>query len=122
MFARVVDQQLIQFPLIAEVLLRRLTLVNDLLQVDRPSLPHDLPADDAASLAIDCGQDVGFVFFSPMKVNSSSNSTVSFSAGWGVAGKLAAWALTQFATLWGLTPRCRPIRRRLLPSTYNCRA
>ncbi len=104
MFARVINQQLIQFPLITEVLSRPATLVNDLLHDGGLSLPHHLPAYNAARLTVDRCQDVGFVFFSPMKVNSSSNSTVSFSAGWGISGKRAACALTQLATLWGLTP------------------
>lgn len=89
-FAGIIHQQLIQLPLITEVVFRPLALVNNLLHDSGLSLPHHLPAHNAARLAIDRRQDVGFVFFSPIKVNTSSNSTVSFSAGCGVSGKLAA--------------------------------
>ncbi len=118
--AWVIHQQLVHLPLITEVLPCPSALVNHWLHHLRLSLPDHLPAHNASRLTIHRRQDVGFVFFSPMKVNSSSNSSVSFSAGCGVSGRLAACALIQLATLCALmripmkssseSGLCRPVR------------
>jgi len=58
------------------------------------------PPHDATGGSLDEGEDVGFVFLSPMKVYNSSCSTTFTSAGrGGVAGKVATCALTQLITV-----------------------
>jgi hypothetical protein len=82
----------------------------------------DMPSQNAAGRSVYKGDDEGFLFLYSMKVCSSSISMVSTSSGIGAGGSWAAWAFTQLATLWWLTPRCRAIRLRFMPSTYNCTA
>src|SRR5690606_22437369 len=81
-------------------------------------LEGNCPTEDTPSSPVNEGYNVGFVFLHSMKVWSSSISTPCTSSGCGAGGSWAACALPQFATLCGLTPNWRPVRRRLLPSTY----
>jgi hypothetical protein len=75
--------------------------LNALLQLLRAPFPEDLPAADAARGAVYRRDAVGHVFFCAMNVKSSSRSAVATAADGAVggAGKAAAWAATQLATV-----------------------
>jgi len=95
-----------------------LPLIHHFLQVRCVALPDHSAPNEAARGPIYFGDDVDLVFFSPMKVNNSSNSATSTSLGTGAEGSSSAYAFTQRETVRWCSPRCRPIRRRLIPSTY----
>jgi len=82
------------------------------------TFPHDGPAQNTTGFAVNDGDYVDPVFLRPIKVNNSSISAFSTFSGCGLAGNCSACALTQLATLWGSTPKWRPIFRRFIPSTY----
>ena len=52
------------------------------------SFDHYIPTQDTASVSVDNGQDVDFVFFLPTKVNNSSNSAFFTFSGSGAFGSL----------------------------------
>lgn len=113
-----VDKSLIGRELVAVVPLSLRTAIQHGLKHRLRPLNDNLPGNNAARGAVNKGYDVDFVFFSRMKVNSSSISSVSTRSGRAGGGNWATWALTQLATLWGLTPNKRPTRRKLIPSRY----
>src|SRR5258706_15464319 len=103
---------------IAVIPASRLSVIQQVLENLIAALKGDRPVHDAACHAVNVGHEVDRLFFVLMKVNNSSISTVSTWSGKGALGSRCACALTQLATLCGLTPSSRPIRRKLLPSTY----
>jgi hypothetical protein len=65
--------------------------VNNGLHYFRRARLADRPRDDATRLALDEGDDVGWAFFEPTKVNNSPISSVSgFETACAAAGK-PAW-------------------------------
>lgn len=87
---------------IGVVLLSEWTAIQDGLESWCGTVPDHIPADNAVGGAVNVGQDVDFVFLSPMKVTSSSNSLTSNgicggSGGW--SGQLWAYAFSQLATV-----------------------
>jgi len=98
----IIDQRAIGAELVTEVKVGLRTAIQQGLYDRFSAFPHNIPADDAACGAVYSGQDVDFVFLSPIKVNSSSNSTMfGFLSGrGGVVGTFAVCALIQLMTVW----------------------
>lgn len=99
---RRVDERVVGGKSIGEVLLSKRTAIQHGLERRCGALPSHIPADNAVRRAVNVGQDVDFVFLSPMKVNNSSNSFTSNvmsggSGGW--LGRLLAYAFSQLATV-----------------------
>src|SRR5688572_8384976 len=95
-----VDQRAVGDKGIGIIVTRKGRTVQHGLERCRGAFPNDIPADDAARDTIYIGDDVHLVFFSPINVNSSSNSLISKvnASGWGGAsGKRSAWAFIQLA-------------------------
>jgi len=105
MVASPVAQAVIQRELVTVVLLRR-GLLDHLLSCLLTPMDNSHNSQKAVGGPVHDSHDVGFVFFSPMKVNSSSCSATS--TGWSgpgkLSGKLSAYAFSQLATEPGLTP------------------
>jgi hypothetical protein len=80
---RIVCQQIVGCESIAVVHPRRWTLVDHPLHVHGIPFPDYIAANEAAGAPVYLGYDVDLLFFSPMKVNNSSNSAVSTSLGVG---------------------------------------
>jgi hypothetical protein len=97
-------------------------LIHHILYLRLSAFPDDFIPQKTARCPIYDRDDVDRLFFSPMKVNNSSISATLTASGTGAGGKLLTFALTHSETVRWWTPKCRAIRRRLIPSTYNSRA
>ena len=73
------------------------------------SVRHNIPTQNTVRISIHYRENIDFVFFSPIKVYSSSSSAFLTLFGTGAGGSLAIYRLTQLATLCGLTFSTRPI-------------
>ena len=75
-------------------------LVDHSLQGRRVPFRHPAPANEGVGRAVHRRYDVDPVFFCPMNVYNSSNSTVSLVVGaGGVSGRRSAAAVTQLITV-----------------------
>ena len=90
MLSRIGIQQRIGRKSVTEKDTRLRRLIHHLLQEVSGSIRLNRPIDNAARLAIYVGQDEDLVFFSPMKVKTSSISMMSTASGWGAAGSCSA--------------------------------
>ena len=63
------------------------------------SVRYDIPTQNTVGVSIHYRQDIDFVFFSSIKVYSSSNSAFLTFLGIGAGGSLLVYCLTQLATL-----------------------
>ena len=97
--ASVVPQPIIDLERIAIVPAGFGGLVDHRLRDLLGAFPAHLVTQEAAGATIDECQDVDPLFFSPMKVNSSSSSASLTSSGTGGSGSAAAWALTHKETV-----------------------
>jgi len=97
--AQVIPQAIISIKSVAVITLGFGRLIHQLLDGGLGSLPDDLKAQITAGHSIYDRDDVDLVFFSPIKVNSSSISASLTSAGTGGSGSWAAWALTHKETV-----------------------
>ncbi len=93
-------------------------LINDLLHEGLGSLLHHSPTHETARFPLNGRDDESLVFFSPTKVNNSSNSTCSGdSVGFtGTSGTCLTAALNHANTIACVTPTCLAADRKLLPS------
>jgi len=66
------------------------TIIDNLLKVILSTFPDNLPAQEAARCPIYIGYEVDPVFFSPMKVKSSSSSAFSTFSGTAAGGRSSA--------------------------------
>ena len=97
--AIVIPQALIGIKCIAEILFGLGCSVNHLLNILLGAFPDYFATQIAARLAVYDRDDVDPIFLLPIKVNSSSISTVLTSLGTGVSGKFATLALTHSETV-----------------------
>jgi len=97
--AQVIPQAIISIKSVAVIALRLGSLIHHFLDGRLGSLPNDLKAQITAGYSIYDRDDVDLVFFSPIKVNSSSISASLTSVGTGGSGSWAAWALTHKETV-----------------------
>jgi hypothetical protein len=96
-----VDQFAIRRAPITEVRLRLRCLIDHSLKRIIAPCFHDGPPDNTMRGSVDRRYDIDNVVFSPIKVNSSSSSTVSVVVGaGGVSGMDSVAALTQLMTVW----------------------
>ena len=86
----IVDQGMVGVEIVTVVLSSLGAAVEHGLQLGVLALPDDIPTHDTAGRAVYGGEEVDASFFSPMKVNNSSNSTVSGAATVGAGGSWAA--------------------------------
>ena len=120
--AQVVPQAIICIKGVAVILLGLRRIVDQFLNGWLRALPDHFPTQITARLPIYEREDVDPVFLLPINVNSSSISAVLTSLGTGASGKLMALALIHNETVRWWILRWRPIRRKFVPSTYNCKA
>jgi hypothetical protein len=93
--AQVIPKPLIEIKGITVIPLRFGCLIYHVLQGFLRTGPDHGPAQDTASSAIHRCQNVDLVFFSPMKVKSSSISASWTASGIGAFGKASATSVTQ---------------------------
>ena len=97
----IVDQRVVGGEVITVVLVSLWGAIQKSLYHLGSALFDHSPADNTARRPVDNGHEVPFVFLSPMNVYSSSISATSSSpSGSGADGSCAAYARTQFPTLW----------------------
>lgn len=101
----VIPQALIDIKGIAVIALGLRGFVYHLLDRFLGALPDHFEAQIAAGEPIYDRDDEDLVFLSPMKVNTSSISASSTSAGTGGSDSLSAWALTHRDTVRWCRPR-----------------
>lgn len=95
MASEVVPEPLIRFKAIRVIPFGFGRLIHNLLQGVLGPDPDHGPAQNTAGGAVDQGQNVDFVFLSPMKVNNSSISASCTSFGSGAWGMASATSVTQ---------------------------
>ncbi len=97
--AKVIPKQIIYIEGVREIPVGLGCPVDDGLNGFPTTIPQHFPAQNAVRGPIDDGYNVDPVFFSPMKVKSSSSSAVCTSCGIGASGNFSAYSLTQLATV-----------------------
>ena len=97
--AQVIPKPLIGIKPITVVLFCFRRLVNDLLDGFLGAYPDHCPAQNTSGFAVDNGQNVDFVFLSPMKVKISSISASLTSSGTGALGSASAPSVTHKETV-----------------------
>ena len=98
----IVNERVVGGELVTEVEVGLWTTIQHSLHNLFSPFPDHIPTDNTVGSTVNRSQDVGFVFLSPMKVKTSSNSTifgVLFGSG-AMLGMLAACAFTQLMTVW----------------------